>query len=317
MKKIAIFSYDAGSSEILKALYKKYKKHYIFQLYVIPYSPFDKISKDIKDKTNVDNNRENIYEKLDKFCPELIIYGTSWQIKTHEVFLEYANKNSIKSIAFLDHWVFYKERFSSIFPDFIATFDNHSTKVAKSLDLPNVVQIKNYYFENLKNKYSSMSRNKKKQILFLSEPTSKVALKRFGDEKYWGFDESDIYLEVLNFSKKLNMSLLTRLHPSDSKEKYLNFDIDTNFSNNSLLEDIAVCDIIIGIDTVALYIAYFLGEKAIAFMPTKKREVTIPIPKENITDDLYSFKISSIKTKDTDIFDNSIEFDEFLKKEFK
>jgi len=41
--KIAIFSNDAGSSEILKALYNRYKDSYEFRLFFISSSPFGKI----------------------------------------------------------------------------------------------------------------------------------------------------------------------------------------------------------------------------------------------------------------------------------
>jgi hypothetical protein len=314
--KIAIFSNDAGSSEILIALYKKFKKDYKFKLFYLSSSPFENLIKTLSDKVKIENNKTNIYKKLDDFKPNLILYGTSWQVDTAEIFLEYSKKIKIKSIAFLDHWVSYKERFSSLIPDFIATFDDKSTKIAKKLNLSNIIQIKNYYFENLKNRYKSLHITERNQILFLSEPTSKVALARFNDGRYWEFDETDIYLEIINFAKSLNLPLITRIHPSDTKKTYLKLNEKAKFSKNDLLEDIATSKIIIGIDTVALYNAYTFGKKVIALMPTSKRSVSIPLPIENITKTLTTINLSSIKLQNADVKENSIEFKDFIQKEF-
>ncbi len=310
MLKIAVFSYDAGGSELIASLEKEKESRYSFFNFSQKDAPFLKI---VDGDVFVESSKNNIIKQLFKIKPDIILTTTSWQTNGIDLFLEFAKEHNIKSVSFVDHWTPYRTRFREVLPDFLATFDKKSTFKAMQEGFSNVIQIKNYHIYHLYKQYKKLQKNTFNRVLFLSEPTSYVALKRFGDKKYWGFDETGIFKEVKSFAKKLGMDLLVRLHPSDNKERYLQIDKNIKFSSNTLLDDIASAEIIVGIDTIAMHYAFLFGKKVIALMPTDKREVVVDLPKENIKKSLENIDINSIKTTNQDIFyDNGIDFDEFV-----
>lgn len=313
MQKIAIFSFDAGGSQILASLQEAKKNRYLFYNFSQKDAPFLAILNN--NDTIITSSIKLITDKLQQIRPDLIITGTSWQTKMHDIFLRFGKEHSIPTVSFVDHWTSYESRFVNHLPDYLATFDEKSTTIAKKEGFENIVEIKNYHLQKLRREYNAIQPKEKNQILFLSEPTFKVAQQRYGNGRYWGFDETDVFKEVLDFAKKQKMELLIRLHPSDTKTRYLELDPNIRFSKNSLLEDIAASKFIVGIDTVALYYAYSFGKKTVALMPTQKRNVVVPLPTSNILSSLHSIKIDNIQTlKMQSEKTNGIDFDDFVAK---
>jgi hypothetical protein len=326
VKKIALFSHDAGSSEILLELVRANLNLGEFRIFCLKDSPCYTLikAKELELYVVVITTRDDIFEHLSSFKPSLILYGTGWQNHTEYHFLEYAKEHKLPSIAFLDHWTNYRERFGypsekwrENLPSFIATHDKESFDLAKSLDLPNVIAIKNYaqMREILYAKEIFSKVKEEDLLLFLTEPTAKVAQKSYGDANFWGFDEESVFRDILaNKSLFCCQNILIRLHPSDSPLNYKKIDPTAVFSNKTLLEDIARAKIIIGIDTVALQSAYLLGKKVISYIPSKNRFCLVPLPKENKIQNFDNFDISSLKTATTynELF--GMDFALFLKK---
>ncbi len=313
MPKIAVFSFDAGGSELIASLERAKSERYRFYNFSEPNAPFASLLQN--ENIMIISSASKMTAQLKKIRPDLIITGTSWQSEMHEVFLRYAKEHAIPSLSFVDHWTPYKTRFKEHLPDYLATFDDRSTQLAKAEGFKEVVQIRNYHLQELQDEFKKIRSQEKKRVLFLSEPTAAVAKKRFGDRNYWGFDEIDIFKEVRSFASKNNFELVVRLHPSDTKERYEAIDPDVHFSDTSLLEDIATSKIIVGIDTIALYYAYRFGKKTLALMPTNKRSVVVPLPKSNIVDTLQKVDPKQIETATTQAnTDNGIDFDTFVKK---
>ena len=313
MKSVAVFSFDAGGSALIAAIEEINSDKFRFFNFSQKRAPFANILKN--DKITFIDSDEEVFMKLQQIQPNLIITGTSWQTNMHDVFLRFGKEHSIPTVSFVDHWTSYKSRFENHLPDYLATFDERSTTIAKKEGFENVVEIKNYHLQKLQREYSTIKTKEKDQILFLSEPTFKVAQQRYGNGRHWGFDETDVFKEVLDFAKKQKMELLVRLHPSDTKTRYLELVPNIRFSKNTLLEDIAASKFIVGIDTVALYYAYSFGKKTVALMPTQKRKVVVPLPTSNILSSLHSIKIDNIQTlKMQSEKTNGIDFDDFVVK---
>jgi len=316
MIKIAIFSHDAGSSQILLSLVEKNIRNANFQIFCLKNSPCYLIAQEKHLQKNICTiTEEQIEHQLNLFVPNLICYGTGWINHLDWKFLEYGQKNNLKTIAFLDHYINYKERFQNRFPDFIATHDAESYKLALSLKLPNLVKIKNYSNAVMLEQFNSEIKDIKidYNILYLSEPTAKVANSIYADKYYWGFTEMESFTKILQ--KFSNHKILIRLHPSDDKDTYQKIDSDVEFSTSSLLEDINRAKIIIGIDTIALRIAYLLGKKVLSYIPSNKRDFSIPLPKNNQVRDLTNFDMDCIEINKSPIESFGIDFALFIKKE--
>lgn len=167
MKKILVVSQDAGGSEILSSLMRA--EQYNFQWSVIaPHnSPAFQIfhRKNLQDFIVSFRDARDVANCLDSISPDFLFCSTGWSnIDLEHRFVKEARKKSITTISFLDSWVHYRERFSypannwkSNLPDYIAVCDWVAYKIASELKLPNLVKIKNYYFDIrifYKHKYS-------------------------------------------------------------------------------------------------------------------------------------------------------------------
>lgn len=327
MKKIAIFSHDAGASEILLELCRANIDTQEFCIFCLLDSPCYTLvkAKRLEPYTiNIPDEETDIFKKLLDFNPSIILYGTGWQNHLERIFLKYAREHKLPSVAFLDHWSNYRERFGypdekwrENLPNFIATHNKESFELAKNLDLPNVVAIKNYAQEREFLYAKDIFERVKEQdiLLFLSEPTAKVAQKSYGDSNFWGFNEVKVFKDILENYKLFSCKkIVIRVHPSDTPQTYKDIDQDVIFSDKTLLEDIAKAKIIIGIDTVALYSAYLLGKKALSYIPSNKRECLVPLPQENKIKSFKDFKISELKTKTINDKLFGIDFATFLEK---
>jgi len=324
MKKIAIFAHDAGGSELLLELLKDSLHVGEFRVFCIDGSPCYVLMIDkklTKYQETIEPTKEFIFTALNKYAPHLILYSTGWQNHFEYHFLAYAKKYNLPSVAFLDNWTNFRERFSypdtnwqKNFPDFIAAHDKSSKMVADSLDLKNVIIIKNYSLSKQIEKYKKIDIKEENVLLYLSEPTSKVAKKTYGDSRYWGFDESDIYKNILKYQKKLACNkIIVRLHPSDNSDIYKKINPNITISSVSLEKDIARAKVIIGLDTSVLYLAFLLGKKAISYLPSKKRNFHIPIPKNNQIRNLDNIDINSIKISSQNKNSFGMDFALFIK----
>ena len=325
MKRIALFAHDAGGAEILLELLKASLNVGEFRIFSLIDSPCYHLIKTKKLEhfwSEITSDTQDIEAKLSQFQPALVLYSTGWQNHLEYHFLSYVKTHHISSIAFLDHWTNYRERFGypeknweDNLPSFIAAHDQTSYDKVTAFGLPNVIAIKKYaLLSQLKEAQNVLSKiQEKNTLLFLSEPTAKVATRAYGDAYGWGFTEKEVFEDILKHKALFECDIiLIRLHPSDTPETYQTIDPSATFSHATLLEDIAQAKVIIGIDTVALYTAYLLGKYALSYIPSPKRECCVPLPKKNQLTTLEHFHLNQLEKISQNLEGFGMDFEEFL-----
>ncbi|OUU22488.1 MAG: hypothetical protein CBB97_15050 [Candidatus Endolissoclinum sp. TMED37] len=238
---------------------------------------------------------ENICPKLghQEFYPLIkhsntLITGTSWSTSLEHDARKLMNSKLGKNIAVLDHWTNYMDRFKFdselVLPEKILVSDAISYKLAREI-FPDIEirEFKNNYLENI---CSKITKNK----ITIKEPSNNIlyVLEPIRDD--WGklekpgeFIALDYFAE--NISKlgfRNNIKVKLRVHPSENKEKYLNW-ISSNKSldigidsNKSLEQSITWSDTVVGCQTYAMVVALAAGRKVITTIPPWMPKCKLP-----------------------------------------
>jgi len=299
-----VVCHDAGGAEVLSSLIHRHRNLCNWHVFGKASSPARAIffRKELGQFWTDMERIQNLDETMQKLSPDYLFYGTGWQIRVEEEFLHWAKGHRVTSVAFLDHWVNYRERFGypelnwrANLPDWIVVGDEIALEMARSLGLDNVLYVKNYYFDEIRDQAVCLAAQYRNTIcdtcLFVSEPITEGAMKLYGDESYWGFSEIQVIKTLLEHFEAVRSKfgvtkLLIRLHPSETATKYNG--LLTDYSDilqikcaheSNLLNDISASQLVIGFTSMALFIAYLVGKTAISYVPTMKLKCTIPIPK--------------------------------------
>ena len=263
---IGISSYDAGGAEYLSEFVINNRNNYLFFVDGPAKKIFQKKIRNFKV-----SNFKNSINKLD-----YVISSTGWSSNHEKKIIYTCKKKNIKICAFIDHWVNYKERFlinkKLILPDEIWVGDNDALKIAKKKFKQKKIRIKkikNFYLEKIK-KFFLNKKNKKnkkfKNILYLSEPIIKNKITPYKEEECL-----DLFFEKIQKFKKIK-KITFRPHPHEKFKKYKwlsklkKYKVVINKQDN-LLKEIWDNDIIIGCNTMALFIATFAKKKVYTSVP--------------------------------------------------
>jgi len=266
--KYAVVANDSGGAELLSSYVKKKKLNSLFSLS----GPALKV---FNNKLGLIDNKELDYVILKS---DVLICGTSWQSNLELDAIKLAKKHGKKSIAFLDHWVNYENRFKrgneNYLPDEIWVCDTNALKIVEK-EFPKVKAniVTNYYLEEVKNLLNNeYHRNKYLSVLFIGENISEHALKLFNNDMYFGYNEIDVlnYFIFGIIDLKIDIGkLIIRPHPSEDSEKYINIikkseiNIKIELSKSTLVEDINNADMIVGGTSMALAIASMAKNKIV------------------------------------------------------
>ena len=219
----AIISHDAGGAEILSSYVDQ---NDIACIYVLD-GPAIKIFKKKLGEIEIICLEEAIQKATSILC------STSWQSDIEFNAIKMACSMGKRSIAFLDHWVNYSERFTRsgeiCLPDEIWVGDVMAENIARQLfpntkvsliDIPYINHIrKELAVVNFKRIHTSDSIN----VLYICEPVSEHGLYSFGNERQWGYTEEDALRHFLVNIKALGLAInrvLIRPHPSETEGKY-------------------------------------------------------------------------------------------------
>lgn len=281
---LAIISHDAGGAEILSSYARQEK---LECLYVLE-GPAQKIFKRKLGEIETCSLEEALRRS------SLILCGTSWQSDLEFDAIKQARSIGTRSVAFLDHWVNYVERFTrsgeTWLPDEIWVGDGMAASLAKELfPVTTIHQLENPYVSDIKRdlvatQVSQESRLNNIRVLYVCEPVREHALLRFGNERHWGYIEEEALRYFLANIAVLGTSIervIIRPHPSESVDKYkwaeYEFDLPIVMGGTrSLLEEIAESDVVVGCESMAMVIGLVAGKRVISCIPANGKPCSLP-----------------------------------------
>lgn len=284
-----VISNDAGSTEYISHIILN-EKNYNWVVYALKDSLASKIFKKYDIEFDTFKELDELINIVKRDEPSIILYGTGWQVDFSYTVKSICLNNNIKSIALIDHWSNYKERFSeNSLPDLILVMDDLANKMAikEFTDKVNIIQIKNYFFESVISDFHSIKNKIFDSIVFISEPTvvNKIDLDAY---------EYTLVENLLLFFD----DIIIRLHPSENEDKYdaiiskfpkVNVKIINPYEED-LLITLTKSKLTIGLGSMALYISYLLNINTISCVLNSKIKPSIPIPEQYILKDLKDLK---------------------------
>lgn len=322
---IAVVSHDAGSSELLCSLIAKHRHDVIWQIFAHPKSPMAIICErntlpfiSISDAT----------QQLETLKPDALFFGTGWQEKVERPYVTYCKKHAIPTVAFLDHWSSYRERFGYPYEEwgkncgnFTAVHDEKAFELATVLKLPRPIALPNLYLKKLVEDAKEKKITPTQNLLFLSEPTDAVAKQMHGDENYWGFTQYTALEDILKHFERFECAGLTiRLHPSETSsgfkkilKKYPHIRVQINDARTfDLTHQLLSAKIILGFDTMALHTAALMGKSVISYLPSKNRDFLLPLPSQIQLRTLNSLKAKQLMTPQLSLDNFGMDFALFI-----
>lgn len=224
-----------------------------------------------------------------------ILCGTSFLSDLEWRALGLAKVAGKHSVAALDHWVNYRQRFFRHgdwhFPDEIWVGDEIGESLARK-ECPGIktTLVPNPYFLDIKRELATIPKPKAPanglRILYVSEPLREDGLALHGDELYWGYMEEDALRYFLSnlqvFEEKIER-IVIRPHPQEERDKYnwagQEFDSPIESGKNkTLLEQIVASDVVVGCATMAMVVGLLAGKRVVSCIPPNGKGAPLPHP---------------------------------------
>ena len=280
--KPAIICHDAGGAEFISSYIRKNKIEGIYVLEGPAIKVFEKKIRNIKRQGLKRAIREGSH----------VICGTSWQSTLELEALIEGKAAGKKCIAFIDHWINYRDRFKLneqiILPDEIWVGDIYARDLAlKEFPKTPIVHIDNPYVEDLSKSLSNLRKKitkESKSILYVAEPKSVHATTRFGKKDAYGYDE---WTALRYFHENMDLIALSvenitiRPHPAEDPNKYDEIikvygDKYRKGGKKSLIEEINDSDIVVGCESMAMVLGLIAKKRVICSIPPGGRPCQLP-----------------------------------------
>ena len=282
---VGIVSHDAGGAEILSSYVRREGLRTLLAVEGPALSVFERKLGPV--------NPVTLREAVDG--SSWLLCGTGWQSDLEWRGIALARQSGRRSVAFLDHWMHYRERFERngvrCLPDELWAGDEYALQMARQELSPVPVRlVSNPYFEDARRALALMHarvapRNGGPVVLYVCEPMREIGLRQYGDPHYFGYTEEEALTYFLEHRQAIatKAEVVIRLHPSESKGKYswaaAGCDTPVRFSSGTTLEeDIAAADIIVGCESMAMVIALIAGKRVVTAIPPGGRPCQLPQP---------------------------------------
>ena len=301
---IAVISHDAGGAEILSSYVRQSGLNCLYALE----GPARKIFENKLGSIEVHPLEEAIRQSSSILC------GTSWQSDIEFNAIKFARSLGKRSIAFLDHWVNYRDRFirsdQTFLPDEIWVGDAMAESMAKEIfpSLP-ITLVNNPYVQDIRQELNAIKTYRLSfpdsiSILYVCEPVSEHALMRHGNMHSWGYVEEEALRYFLSNSSALGKPIeriMIRPHPSERAEKYSwaqrEFELPIEVGGaRTLLEEIADIDFVVGCESMAMVVALLAGKRVVSCIPPGGRACVLPHTEINSLQDIIKIN-SSVSTE--------------------
>ena len=122
-------------------------------------------------------------------------------------------------------------------------------------------------------------------ILFVCEPLSEHGLAQYGDALHWGYTEHDALQYFLKNIKAISGTSIPRVvvrpHPSEFSGKYdwvkhENPSFVIIGGKETLLDEVAQCDVVVGCESMAMVVGLIAGKRVISCIPPGGNACSLP-----------------------------------------
>jgi hypothetical protein len=283
---LAIVSHDAGGAELLSSYVRQQG---ISCIYVLE-GPARHVFERKLGPIQVTSLKSALNLASSLLC------GTSWQSDLEFNAIGRACARGKHTIAFLDHWVNFRERFTRgdevHLPDEIWVGDRLAQKLAAEAmpEIP-ICVVDNPYFVDLRQELASLKPSYAKNVdkvsvLYVCEPVSEHMRIQFGNERHLGYVEQEAlayFLAHVGTLGKPVERIVIRPHPSESASKYewarTQFDLPLFCGGGqTLLQEIVDCDVVVGCESMAMVVGLMAGKRVVSCIPPGGRACVLPYP---------------------------------------
>ncbi len=279
---LLLAAHDAGGAQVLSSWALAHPEHaYRFSLEGPAISVFAEKLGPIANLDRIEAERE-----LDRRPPDLLVTGTSWQSDMERRVRDSARGKGIRTAAYLDHWVNYRERFGfpgpwlEKLPDEIWCPDAESLEVCGRDGFPadRLVLKGNPYLDGIvAGMRDPAAAARPGTVLYVCEPQSEHMEKAHGNPMHLGYDEftalRHFFSTVSGWARRPG-KILVRPHPSERTGKYESFleefrpRLIVEISGGSTLAaDINGAEMVVGCESMAMVVALKMGKKVFTSIP--------------------------------------------------
>lgn len=206
----------------------------------------------------------------------VLVSGTGWASDVEHRARELARAAGLHSIAVLDHWVNYRERFerggTTVLPDEIWVTDAHALRLAQdAFPDTRVVLQPNFYVRALQRHIAAVAPAEPAEVLYVLEPLRTD----FGRGPAGELQALDYFVAALpRLGLPADMRLRLRLHPSEPTGKYDQWMrsqhglcIECTSVSEPLSMAIGRASLVAGCHSQALAIAVGAGKRVLCTLP--------------------------------------------------
>ena len=224
-----------------------------------------------------------------------LLCGTSWQSDIEWRALELGHRCGKRTVAFLDHWGHYRERFirqgQEHLPDEIWVGDALAEVRARQCFPGRQINlVPNPYFEDLKREIAAATSPQTAatgqglNVLLVTEPLREHGLREYGNERHWGYTEEEAlryFLSNLPVVGGTIARIAIRPHPSEPLDKYdwvgREFALPiVKGGIRPLLEEIMESDVVVGFESMAMVVGLLAGRRVMSCIPPGGKPCALP-----------------------------------------
>lgn len=229
---------------------------------------------------------------------DLVLTGTSWASDLEKKAIKLSKDRHVKVVSFLDHWCNYLERFQLdgelVLPDEIWVGDKYALHSAEEVFYNCAIRlVENPYLMDIRDEINLHSEKQGGKhgcchILYVCEPVSVHAHKESGREDAFGYTEfeaMDLFVSHLHRLVKSAGEIKVRIrpHPSELPDKYASYTekkpgrLEITISRgNTLIDDCAWSDLVVGMNSMALVVALEAKRKVYCCIPGSSKPIGLP-----------------------------------------
>ena len=291
-KRLLVVSHDAGGAEIIAAWARRHAPQ---GFACVAEGPAQRVfaSTDLSAIRML--SPDEALDQLAEFGT--VLTGSSWSSDLEKVFVERGRAAGIRTVTYLDHWTDFRERFESggrlTLPHEIWVGDEYAERIAKAaFPGEQIRNVGNFYLSEVAGQVRAASATRQdrsggKRVLFVSEPLSAAAQRKYGDRSYFGYTEHEALAAFLEYARQnwwqVVESIRIRRHPAEATGKFSALvsarPIPVEECGDApLVEDCAWADWIAGCQSMALVVGLLAGRQVFSAIPPGGRPSPIPYP---------------------------------------